>query len=73
MALKTFNCTAFTGGASRALDSYAIATLSDGFRAHVTVGGVYTYMEFDATAEDAERVDEAGAKGARLWIVCRSG
>ena len=76
MALKTHNCNAFTGGGARALDRYAIATLLDGYRAHVVVGGVYTYMVFDASATDAEdvathpfkvRPDDYGA-GPGVWI-----
>ena len=56
MLLTTFNCTALTGGAARALDSYAVAGLTDGDRAICAVGGVLLYFMFDADGTDAENV-----------------
>lgn len=56
MALTTYNCTALTGGAARALDSYSVGDLVDGDRAICAVGGKLLYFIFDATATDAEDV-----------------
>jgi len=56
MPLTTYNCTALTGGAARALDSYSVEDLADGDRAICAVGGLLFYFMFDATATDAEDV-----------------
>jgi len=54
-AVKTYNCTALTGGASRALDSYGVATLSDGDRAIVADSNdEFLYFEYQSSATDAE-------------------
>ena len=52
--VTSYNCTALTGGAARALDSYAIATLVDSDRAFVAVGGRFLYFHYDADGTDAE-------------------
>jgi len=56
MALTTYNCTALTGGAARALDSYSVDNLVDGDRAICAVGGELLYFMFDADGTDAENV-----------------
>lgn len=59
-AATTYNCTALTGGASRALDSYSVSNLSDGDRAFViqpSGTSVYVgYFVYEASATDAENV-----------------
>jgi len=56
MAKTIYNCDALTGGAARALDSHAVASLTDLDRAHVIVDGEMLFFEFDSTATDAEDV-----------------
>ena len=62
MPYTTYNCTALTGGASRALDSYTIAgsatqtALATGDRAIVAVGAKLYYFVYDSTATAAENV-----------------
>ena len=54
----SYNCTALTGGADRALDSYAVATLVDGDRAFVSLatGQRFLYFVFVAASTAAEDV-----------------
>lgn len=52
--MKTFNCTALTGGGSRALDAISISDLTAGDRALCAVSGQFLYFEFDSTLTDAE-------------------
>lgn len=56
MGLSIKNCTALTGGASRALDSYAVATLiANGGRAIVLdASNNLMFFEFQSAATDAE-------------------
>lgn len=54
MAIKTWNATALTGGAARALDAIPVASLTDGDRAFVSVSGTLYYYEYDSAATDAE-------------------
>ena len=54
MAIKTWNATALTGGATRALDAIAISSLTDGDRAFVVASGKLYVYEFDSSATDAE-------------------
>jgi len=56
MPLTTYNCTALTGGAARALDSHSVGDLGDGDRAVCAVGGTMLYFMFNSTATDAEDV-----------------
>jgi len=54
MGIKTYNCTGLTGGGSRVLDNYPVASLVDGDRATVNYNNVeYRYL-FVAAATDAE-------------------
>jgi hypothetical protein len=54
-AVTTYNCTALTGGAARALDSYSVNDLSDGDRAIVaTSDDEFYYFEYQASETDAE-------------------
>lgn len=75
MPLTTHNITALTGGAARALDSYAIASLSNGDRAMGAVSGEFLYFNFNSSGTDAENVathpyrvrpDDYGA-GPGVW------
>lgn len=75
MGKKIKNCDALTGGAARALDSYAVASLTDLDRAHVIVDGEALFFEFDSTATDAEDVSAHPYKvrpddysSAGVWI-----
>jgi len=57
MPIDTKNCTALTGGASRALDSHGISSLTDGDRAICMIAGdELLFFEFDSAATDAEDV-----------------
>lgn len=56
MAKGIYNRDAMTGGAARALDALAVASLTDLDRAHVIVDGEILFFEFDSTATDAEDV-----------------
>ena len=54
MAIKTYNCTALTGGATRALDAISRTVLADGDRASVNYNNTeYRYL-YVAAATDAE-------------------
>jgi len=74
--LTTYNCTALTGGATRALDSYHVAALTDGDRAQVALStNKMLYFKFSAAATDAEdtanhpykvRPDDYSSAG--VWI-----
>jgi len=59
-AIITYNCTAWTGGTDRALDSISVDDLSDGARAIVFyASGTSTYLglaEYDASGTTAENV-----------------
>lgn len=55
--IRTYNCTALTGGATRALDSHSVANLQDGDRALVALPtNKMLYFEFVAASTDAEDV-----------------
>jgi hypothetical protein len=56
MPYTTYNCNTLTGGAARALDSYAIAGLSDGDRAICAVSGELLFFLFVAASTEAEDV-----------------
>ena len=72
MAIKTWNATALTGGATRALDAIAISSLTDGDRAFVVASGKLYVYEFDSSATDAEsspdyiRPDDYATAG--VWV-----
>lgn len=75
MSFVTYNITALTGGASRALDSYAIGTLQNGDRALGAISGEFLYFNFNSSSTDAENVsthpyrvrpDDYGA-GPGVW------
>jgi len=54
-ALTTYNCTALTGGATRALDALSVDDLSAGDRAIAMISGDKALLfEYDATATDSE-------------------
>ena len=71
--MKTWNATALTGGAARALDAIPIASISDNDRAHVVASNVFCCYEFDASATDVEasptviRPDDYATVGAGVW------
>jgi hypothetical protein len=73
--IKTWNATALTGGAVRALDAIPTASLTDGDRAFVVASGTIYYYEFDATGTAAEsspsvmRPDDYSTAGN--WILSR--
>ena len=75
MAIKSWNATALTGGASRALDAIPIASLTDGDRAFVAASNTLYYYEFDSSATDAEdsptyiRPDDYSTAG--VWVLQR--
>lgn len=54
MAIKIYNCTALTGGATRALDAISVGVLTNGDRAHANVNDVSYWYLFDSSATDAE-------------------
>ena len=57
MPITTYNCTALTGGATRALDSYSRLVLADGDRAIVAISGnKMLYFKYFSAATDAEDV-----------------
>jgi microcystin-dependent protein len=71
--MKTWNATALTGGAARALDAIPIASISDNDRAHVVASNVFCCYEFDSAGTDAEssptviRPDDYATVGAGVW------
>ncbi len=55
MPITTYNCTALTGGAARALDSYSRLALADGDRAIVALSSnKLLYFKYVAASTDAE-------------------
>jgi len=54
MAVTLYNCTALTGGAARALDSYSVANLVNGDRAMVVTGGKFYFYIYNSTGTAAE-------------------
>jgi len=54
MAVTLYNCTALTGGAARALDSYSVANLVNGDRAMVVTGGKFYFYVYNSTGTAAE-------------------
>lgn len=70
--IKTWNATALTGGATRALDAIATASLTDGDRAISLVSGALYIHEYDSAATDAEaspdyiRPDDYATSG--VWV-----
>ncbi len=81
MPITTYNCTALTGGAARALDSYSRLALADGDRAVVALStNKLLYFKYSAAATDAEdvaahpykvRPDDYSAAG--VWIAQEAG
>ena len=73
--LKTWNATALTGGAIRALDAIPVASLADLHRAFVVASDTIYYYEFDAAGTAAEsspsviRPDDYTTAGN--WILSR--
>jgi len=55
MAYTTYNCTALTGGAERALDALSVATLVTGDRARCVVSGAVSDYTYSSTGTSAEQ------------------
>jgi len=76
MAVRTYNCTALTGGASRALDSYSRLALTDGDRAIVALSTdkllYFKYVASSTAAEDTTdhpyKVRPDNYDTAGVWI-----
>lgn len=74
--MKTWNASALTGGATRALDAISVNSLTDGDRAISIVSGELYIHEYDASGTDSEdspdviRPDDFSTQGN--WILATS-